>query len=147
MHGLREVFQPGSDDTSDGPGAMLCSSLDGVIASSRSELIYPRLKRVSISQVAERKVQNLERPPDHNKVPRRASCASSMIAACWPSVSLLLLIVSAALATPSPPTCPAGATAAPNSTWGGVCFSLTTQRALSLRQCVERCVAEGMVPA
>ena len=70
-----------------------------------------------------------------------------MIAACWPSVSLLLLIVSAALATPSPPTCPAGATAAPNSTWGGVCFSLTTQRALSLRQCVERCVAEGMVPA
>ena len=101
-----------SDDTSDGPGAMLCSSLDGVIASSRSELIYPRLKRVSIS-LAERKVQNLERPPDHNKVPRRASCASSMIAACWPSVSLLLLIVSAALATPSPPTCPAGATAAP----------------------------------
>ena len=94
------------------------------------------VKRVSISQVAERKVQNLERPPDHNKVPRRASCASSMIAACWPSVSLLLLIVSAALATPSPPTCPAGATAAPNSTWGGVCFSLTTVLSVSAARLV-----------
>ena len=64
----------------------------------------------------------------------------------WPSVAVLL-VVSAALATPSPPACPGAATAAPNTTWGGACFSLTKQRASSLRQCVERCGEQGMTPA
>ena len=50
-------------------------------------------------------------------------------------------------ATPSPPACPDGATAAPNATWGGACFHLLNQRATSLRQCVEWCGEQGMAPA
>ena len=62
-------------------------------------------------------------------------------------MALHLLAINWALATPSPPVCPDGATAAPTATWGGACFSLPKQRATSLRQCVERCGEQGMTPA
>ena len=51
---------------------------------------------------------------------------------------LLFLAPALAVQPPPPPTCPNGATAAPNANWGGACFSLTA-RATSLRQCVEWC--------
>ena len=44
------------------------------------------------------------------------------------------------------PECAAGATASPNISWAA-CFSLSEQRASSLRQCVDRCGVLGMVPA
>ena len=62
----------------------------------------------------------------------------------------MLLPVATALATPPPPpsACSDGAIAAPDeATWGGACFSLTAQRASSLRQCVEWCGKQGMTPA
>ena len=55
-----------------------------------------------------------------------------------------------ALATPpptAPPACPNGAITTTNATWGSACFSLTAQRASSLRQCVEWCGEQGMTPA
>ena len=61
----------------------------------------------------------------------------------------MLANLAAALAVqpPPPPTCPDGATAAPNATWGGACFLLTAQRTPALRQCVEWCGEQGMTPA
>ena len=59
----------------------------------------------------------------------------------------VFVALATALAAPPPPLCPDGATAAPNTTWGGACFSPTKQRASSLRQCVEWCGEQGMTPA
>ena len=63
----------------------------------------------------------------------------------------MLFTQAAALAVQPPPppkpSCPDGATAAPNATWGGACFVLTMQRTPALRQCVEWCGEQNMTPA
>ena len=48
----------------------------------------------------------------------------------------VFVALATALAAPPPSACPDGATAAPNATWGGACFSLPKQRASSLRRSV-----------